>query len=480
MLIPRTPHRSALTFLAVGASAIALTALLLAAGIGPAAVALTTLVMAPLGLYVALNRPLDVPLGLYVLLIPFDNLLGTGSFGTLTKFLGIASGVFLVLWAVQRRRLMPAGAPIVALLALIVWMLASTLWSLDQSLALKIIPTYAGLMLLYIVLTMMPISPAQLQRLFLMVVAGGLGAAVYGIHTFYNQPVMPQIPAAQRLVVQVGENFIDPNHFADAMLFPVAILGMWGLRSRMLLGKAACAAGLAVFGVAIVLSGSREALMALFVIAAYYVWRSRYRLQTVVAVAVAALLAGTAAGMPSMWERFSTALQTGGSGRTSIWAVALEAAKHRALHGYGIGNFSEAFNQFYLRVHQPYPYGWDSPAHNLVMHYLVELGVVGLALIAVFFVAQFRSLRNIDRTSELYDSRIMLEAALVATAGVSLTIDLFTYKYAWLVFSMVALLRNAAAYGCAQPADPSDEVLHDPGSVGAPLQVGSARLAELA
>jgi O-antigen ligase len=165
-------------------------------------------------------------------------------------------------------------------------------------------------------------------------------------------------------------------------------------------------------------------------------------LQLAVAAAVTVLVA---AGAPtSVWQRFSTALQTGGSGRTSIWAVALEAAKHRLLQGYGIGNFPNAYDMFYLRVHQPYPFGWESPAHNLVMHYLVELGVVGLALIAGFFVAQFLSLRVISRSDDLYDYRVALEAAILAIAAVSLTIDLFTYKYAWLVFSVAALLRNAA------------------------------------
>ena len=152
----------------------------------------------------------------------------------------------------------------------------------------------------------------------------------------------------------------------------------------------------------------------------------------------------TSALIPFPTAVLSTALQTGGSGRTSIWAVALEAAKHRLLQGYGIGNFPNAYDIFYLRVRQPYPFGWESPAHNLVMHYLVELGVVGLALIAGFFVAQFLSLRVIERSSAFYDYRVALEAALLAIAAVSLTIDLFTYKYAWLVFAMAALLRNAA------------------------------------
>jgi O-antigen ligase len=427
---------------AVAASLVAIAALaLLVFGVTPGGVALAALVIAPLALYIAQARPLDFPLGLYVLLIPFDNLLNAGSFGTLTKLLGIAAGIFLLVWIVRRHRFALAGWPVLVLLTLVVWMLASAFWALDQTAALKIMPTYAGLMVLYAVLTMMPITPSQFQRLLLLVVLGGIGGALYGIHAFYSDPALAQNNAA-RFIVQAGDNSIDPNHFADALLFPVAIITMWGLRSRRVLAKLACMAGLAVLVVAILFSGSREGVTGLLLIVGYYLWRSRYRFQ--VMIALGGMLVIAFASPSDVWQRFSTALQTGGSGRTSIWAVAVEAAKHRLLQGYGIGNFTGAYDLFYLTVHQPYPYGWESPAHNLVMHYLVELGVVGLALLAGFFVAQFLSLRRIDRSNALYDDRIVLEAAILAIAAVSLTIDLFTYKYAWLVFSMVALLHNAA------------------------------------
>jgi O-antigen ligase len=219
---------------------------------------------------------------------------------------------------------------------------------------------------------------------------------------------------------------------------------MWGLRSRRPLAKLISAGAVGLLVLAILYSGSREAVTATFFIAGYYIWRSRHRFQ--VTLALATLIAGAATAHTSVWLRFATAMDTGGSGRTSIWAVAVEAAKHRLLLGYGIGNFAQAFDLFYLGVHQPYPYGWESPAHNLVLRYIVELGVVGLALIAAFFVTQFLSLRVIPRTSDLYDYRIALEAALLATVIVSMTIDLFTYKYAWLTFSMIALLRNAYVY----------------------------------
>jgi O-antigen ligase len=457
--IPRSTLRAILA--AFGSVACAAAVLLLVSGITLPGLALAAMVAVPLAIYVALRQPLDFPFGLYVLLVPFDNLLHAGAFGTLTKLLGIVAGAFLLVWVVERRQVAPIGKPVLVLGALAFWMFASTLWAVDQKAALQIMPTYAGLMLLYAMLTLMPISLVQFRTLLFLVVAGGLSAAAYGLHVFHQDPVSQQNSPLTRLVVQVGQDSIDPNHFADALLFPAAIITMWALRSRRVLVKIACLAGLTLLVVAILLSGSREALSALLLIAAYYFWRSRYRLQLV--AAVAGVVAVSASVQTSIFLRFATALQTGGSGRTSIWAVALEAAKHRLLQGYGIGNFIETFDMFYLRVHQPYPYGWDSPAHNLVLHYLVELGVIGLALIAGFFWTQFRSLRDIRRGSEFYDYRIVMEAALIAMTTVSMTIDLFTYKYAWLVFAMVALLRNAGApYQCRAPIRPRSSIITVP------------------
>ncbi|HTU83311.1 MAG TPA: O-antigen ligase family protein [Candidatus Acidoferrales bacterium] len=418
---------------------------LLTRGANLMTVGLVALAASPIALYAALKRPLDFPFAIYVVLVPFDNLLGTGPFGTITKLLGIVSGGFFFVWLVRRQGLAVSGAPVIVLGVLLTWMFASSLWSLDQSVAFTILPTYAGLTILYVVLTMMPISVDQYRRLLFLVAVGGLSAAVFGIRLFYQNPALTQqADDVHRLVIQVGQSSIDVNHFADSMLFPIIVVMTAGLRARNLLAKAVCVGALAVFLVAVLLSGSREALTAMVAIVIYFLWRSRSRLQV---AAVAAVLVVTALSVTatSIWERFSTIFATGGSGRSTIWGVGLEAAKHRPIQGYGIGNFQQAYDLFYLSVRQPYPFGWDSPAHNLVLHYLVELGVIGLGLIVLFFVAQFRSLRVIQPSDELYDYRVMMEAALLAIAVVSMTIDLFTYKYAWLVFAMVALLRNCYA-----------------------------------
>jgi O-antigen ligase len=401
------------------------------------------LLLSPVALYVALRWPFEVIFGIYAVLVPFDNLLSTGSFGTLTKLLGILAGGFLLLWVAQRRLISLAATPMRILCVLVVWMLATALWAIDQKLAVQMMQTLAGLMLLYGVLSLFPVNPKQYRLLLLLVVVGGLLAAAYGAHMFYSDPsIAQQTLANRRLVIHIGQYDIDPNHFANALILPAAILAMWALRARRLLGGIASAAGLGLIMLAILLSGSREALMAVLLIAAYYFVRTRYRVRLAVGLG---LLAGFAATVQtSIFLRFAQAADTGGAGRTSIWAVALEAVKQHPLQGFGIGNFTQAYNIFYLAAHQPYPYGWDGPAHNLVMHYLVETGIVGLSLIFLFFYAQFRSLRVIDKSSDYYDYRVVFEAALVAIVFVSMFIDLFQYKYPWLIFAMLALTRTVA------------------------------------
>ncbi len=414
---------------------------LLIAGDTSGALLVVGIAAVPYLLYAALLRPLIFPFGLYILLVPFDNLLGSGSGGTITKMLGIAAGIFFILLAVRRKTAGLSGISMVLLAVLAAWMAISMVWALDQEAALQIMPTYAGLFLLYIALSMIKLTLKEFKFVLFLIVVSGLCAAIYGANAFYTDPsLVASDPTTTRLVVQSGNQSIDPNHFANALLLPLAIIIMWTLRNPRLLGKLAGMAIVTLMTVALFLSGSREALGGLMLIVLYFIWRSRYRAQ--VAIAAALVLSFAITVQTSIWTRMAMVFSDGGSGRTSIWSVGWEAAKHRWLQGYGIGNFPTAYDLYYIGVHQLQPYGWSSPAHNIVLHYVVELGIIGFAMIVGFFYFEFRSMRRIERDSELYDYRLVMEASLLAIAFVALTIDLFTYKYAWLVFSTIVLLRN--------------------------------------
>lgn len=437
-----SPHAA----VAAGVVAFAIVgSMLLSSGSMARAVLILGLAASPFLFYAAWVKPLVFPFGLYVLLIPFDNLLGTGPFGTLTKLIGIAAGAVLFLAATRRRDAMRLGRPTTYLFVLFAWMLLSCLWALDQRAALEILPTYAAQMLLFCALAMTPITPAGLRTLFALTMLGGIAAAGYGANAFYHDPTLSAAatdPSNARLILRSGLATIDPNHFANSLLLPASLVLMWGLRTRTGLVKLIALFAMATLVTGILLSGSREALVGLALILLYLLFRSPYRVQIGLVTGLFIVLSSSL--QSSMWLRFAQLVSDGGSGRTSIWSVGFEAAKHRLLQGYGIGNFPQAYDIFYLGVHQTQPYGWGSPAHNLVLHYVVELGIVGFMLIAGFLWSEFRALRKIDKTNPLYDYRTTLEAALVALVAVSLTVDLFTYKYAWLAFSLIALIRNAS------------------------------------
>jgi hypothetical protein len=454
--LPKRP--GAVVACAGGFVVLAALAYLLRTGSPLIAAAVVSIVALPFFLYAALVRPMIFPFGLYVLLIPFDNLLGTGSGATLTKFIGIVAGVCLLIWTARTRRVLVPARSGLALCVFLTWAGASVLWALDQGTALQVLPTYAGLTILYAALSMSPVTFGQYRLLLVLSVVGALAAALYGTNSLYHDPALRAGAGVARLVVHIGNRTIDPNQFADSMLFPAAAVLMYALRSGSLVAKVAGLAGLGVFTECILLSGSREALLGLVLILLYYAWRSRYRLQITIAGLIAAAIALSV--QTSLWERFATAISTGGSGRTSIWSVGLEAAKHSWLAGYGIGNFANAYDIFYINVYQHYPYGFSSPAHNIVMHYLVELGIIGLLLLGWFFWEQFASIRIVHKLHPLYDYRLMLEASLASILFVALSIDLFTYKYAWLVFSLVALLRNLAveAHKAAMREDSSSMI----------------------
>ena len=181
--------------------------------------------------------------GLYVLLVPFDNLLALGAFGTLTRLLGIVAGVFLMIWVIRRRDALPVSRPLAILIALGAWMLASSVWAINQGAALQIMPTYVGLFLLYAVLSCSPFRPPSFGS------CSGWSSPARSARrrtasTFsIIDPSYAASDGPARLVMESGSATIDPNHFADVLLFPVAIVIMWALRARRVAAKLAGIAG---------------------------------------------------------------------------------------------------------------------------------------------------------------------------------------------------------------------------------------------
>ncbi len=256
-----------------------------------------------------------------------------------------------------------------------IWMLASTLWALDQKASLAFCRRYGGLMLLYAVISMVPISPAQFRMLLLLVVVGGLCAAAFGAHMFYHDPPFSQenlgdAPAhrASRKLSHRPESFRRRAVVSDCVL-DVGTAHAIVARPRWLhrrLGAVDRRHFVGRFARRIDRRGARSSSTTSDVRATGF--GSPWRIAGVALLASPRCRRRCSCVLPALCRPAAPGARR--SGR-SPWkprnTASLQGLRHRQLR--------PGFNVFYLKVHQPYPYGWDSPAHNVILHYLVELGI---------------------------------------------------------------------------------------------------------
>ena len=86
---------------------------------------------------------------------------------------------------------------------------------------------------------------------------------------------------------------------------------------------------------------------------------------------------------------------------------------------------------------------WHRAPHNLLVGTGVELGIIGLVLLLAAWGCQFNMLRKILPNEPEYPMRVALEATVIGTFIAALFLDVMIFKYVWLTFMLMALVRNA-------------------------------------
>jgi len=257
-----------------------------------------------------------------------------------------------------------------------------------------------------------------------------------------------------RLSIALGmRSFINADHFAGALVFPIAIALVGCLRLRGL-RRIAAAAAFVLLVSGMLVSATRGSLVAVAVLGAYLAVVERRRIGLLV-VGLLGLAASFA--MPNIWLRFLDPEQGGLGGRSGIWAIGLAAFRQHWLVGDGTGNFRLAYGDAYLSIAQPgyFYHRWAEDSHNLIVNTGVELGIVGIVLVLAAWVLQFRTVARIPRTSSMGAIRSAIEAGTLGLFVVAMSVDLMWYKYLWIAFMLAMLARNAsigtATRGAAQP-----------------------------
>lgn len=409
-------------------------------GASPVGVAfVAALAIAPILLYCVVKRPLIFPLAFLVIAVPFEELAVIPGVGTLSRILGFLTAVALIISLLLRGKTVSAPRSFLAWGALLTWIGLSSFWSLDQNASLLALSQNAELVALIFLVSITPADEIDIMALVWAAVIGGIASAAFGSYLFVTNPSLVQ--DGSRLYISVGKHGIDPNHYANGLILAIAILLMSTLAARNLALKIVFALATIAVGTGVFLSLSRETFLALLAVLVYFGFRSRHRLQAWV---LAGICVGGAVLLPNVMLRFTQAGADGGAGRTDVWAVGLEALRSNWLLGAGAGAFSSAYDLAFLRVFQPHFEGWSRAAHNTPLQLAVELGIVGFALAAICWLSNFRLLKMIGPESKYYDLRIALEGSLAGLAVASFFVSLWTYKYVWIPFALIAVLRAQA------------------------------------
>lgn len=399
----------------------------------------------PVLLYAAIIAPIAFPFGAYALLTPFNSILSLPQFGTLTYVLGVATGLALLFYMIRCKRFAEPPSSVVVWIVFMLWMAASMFWAIDPQTSEQLYPTAIELFGLYLVVSMFRISLKDLRLVTICIAAGGVAAATYGVYLYHTGAGVFK----DRLWIHVDNASWNPDHFATSLLLPIALCLVAALWSRTLWVRLLSFAGLGVMLTAIVLSGTRGAVVGLAALLVYLIFRDPHRKQLIAVAAIISAVALSVAG-PGYFDRWALAQQNGGAGRMSIWHVGLLAFKQNWLVGAGYANFPFAYDRAFIHVYESFYAQWHRASHNIVLGTAVELGIIGLILLVAGWVAQFRTLRFIQPADVRFPLRLALEGALIALFVSGFFLDIMIEKYVWLAFMLVALTYNTSVPSLAR------------------------------
>ena len=163
-----------------------------------------------------------------------------------------------------------------------------------------------------------------------------------------------------------------------------------------------------------------------------------------VAVALAMLFAPGVGDL--LTERLNTAIESGGTGRTAIWAVGLNVVPEHPIIGIGYGDFPSVINPENVRATilpvQTDVLDFPIGPHNIVVGVLVELGIVGLILL--FGVA-----RSLFRGRARSEAAVLARAVMIGFAVQSLFLGIANLKQVWLFVAIALGLAAAERLGQA-------------------------------
>jgi Flp pilus assembly protein TadD/O-antigen ligase len=300
--------------------------------------------------------------------------------------------VFLLARAAVHRELPPLRVPRAGawLAALVAWQALSAIWATNGEVALATAARSAWLLVLYLVVVNLCDDAGALRRASTALVAAAVAISLYGLAQLAGLDFPGLEGGERRLPVSTLGNTNFASEWIVATLPIAATLALGSASRAWRIGFGLIALVLAAHEIATRTRAGPFSLAVAFAIAlAWWLWNARGRRAAAIAIG-AVLVAGAVGYVATQWSSPSGVVRR----ETSV-ALAKMAADHPVV-GVGAGNFPFAFPPYRSPVElrlSGLNTRWDD-AHDDWMQTLVELGVPGLALFALFVAAAIRDAKR--------------------------------------------------------------------------------------
>jgi exopolysaccharide production protein ExoQ len=388
----------------------------------------------------------------YVILIPFDGSGSLANAATLSRFAGLA---FAVTYLVQRRGSLRVDIMGIFGWAFVVFAAVSVLWSIDRSMSVPQVLTLVQLFVISLMVADLITEHPSIARPLALTYAGSATAVgLVGLVVW--------LTARSTLIAGRAEAFEgqDPAQFT-AILVPAFFILAWVSIRRPrpipILGTVICT-------LAIIVSGTRSAWIAVALVLLVFLVPKLSR-RGIVAFVLAAVAGGALLlilpGVSGLIvDRLDTAVESGGTGRTDIWTIAVHVWQNAPIFGVGYGAFPAALTPEAIRaVNLPTAdTGFLTPpigSHSILFGTLVELGVFGLLLLAGFFWTVLRPGQGGGDIAEV--ARMVVLAILLQ----AFFLDILGRKQVWLFIAIALGLAAAQAAARARGREPELPVLEE-------------------
>ena len=225
------------------------------------------------------------------------------------------------------------------------------------------------------------------------ILAGGILVALYAILQYFGwDPLLPKqsyhVGDVNLTIVRPPSTMGHASYLATYLLFVVfAAFGL--IRARV--WRIAAVAALVLACTAILMSGTRAALLGLIAGGIVVLWSSRSR-KLAAGIAAAAVLAGlvfylSPAGKGLRSRVAWVAAEPAGGARPLLWRDSLRMSAHHLGLGYGPETFIREFPQHEsLELAREFPDFLHESPHNIFLDALIAQGIPGLSLLLAFCV----------------------------------------------------------------------------------------------